>query len=371
MQRSLHIAVLGNAQSIHLKTRTRCFVERGHQVSLISPLPDAIPEVSISVIPQAWGSFKPGIPLYILRLARQLRQLKPDLVHIHYASAYELTAARLSGLPYIVTLMGSDILVKLAGARARSITGRLTCRGLAGAQILNPVSARIAARIAELMPQKKQILAAWGVSLIRFHPSNRNTARQSFGWTEQDFILLSPRLIKPLYNTLLIVEAFAEFQQHCPQARLVLLDYAADPAYRAQVIQLAAELALGDKLQILPFVPNEQMPDLYRAADLMVSMPASDGAPISLLEAMACGLPNILGRLSLYEDLVDDGKEALLCDFTAAALAATLLRCWQDATLRQSLAEQALARVRQQGDLAKDAARIEAAYYELCGVSPS
>ena len=61
------------------------------------------------------------------------------------------------------------------------------------------------------------------------------------------------------------------------------------------------------------------MRDYYSIADVAVSVPESDGMPQTLLEAMACGTPNLLVKLQRYEEIVEHGESAYLVEPTAGS----------------------------------------------------
>jgi len=65
------------------------------------------------------------------------------------------------------------------------------------------------------------------------------------------------------------------------------------------------------------------MPALYRTADVMVSIPLSDAAPMSLFEAMAAGVPSVVCDLPSLREWVRDGETGYLVDaHDASAVAA-------------------------------------------------
>jgi glycosyltransferase involved in cell wall biosynthesis len=69
---------------------------------------------------------------------------------------------------------------------------------------------------------------------------------------------------------------------------------------------------LGDRVLFREFVLRIE--DYYRAADLFILPSASEGMPNVLLEAMACGLPCIVTRISGATDLITHGKSGMLFD---------------------------------------------------------
>ena len=103
-------------------------------------------------------------------------------------------------------------------------------------------------------------------------------------------------------------------REELPAARLVvkLVSQDADDPYLAEMRALAGQLALGDAIVYVPQVSYAEIPDLYRAADVVISTPSSDGLPVSVLEAMACGTPVIASDLPALRELTDDGADLSL-----------------------------------------------------------
>ena len=57
----------------------------------------------------------------------------------------------------------------------------------------------------------------------------------------------------------------------------------------------------------------EEMPELYRSNDILVSPTVREGFGLSIAEAMACGLPVVASNCSAVPELIDDGKGGFLC----------------------------------------------------------
>jgi hypothetical protein len=79
------------------------------------------------------------------------------------------------------------------------------------------------------------------------------------------------------------------------------------------------------------------MPGYYSLANVTVAIPPSDGMPMALLEGLACGVPNILSRLENTKEIVTDGKNALMIDVSADAVAQAVLRIFEEPGLRDHL----------------------------------
>lgn len=121
-----------------------------------------------------------------------------------------------------------------------------------------------------------------------------------------------------------------------------------------------------DRLGI-PFVHHEAaddayaaMPRFFRACDCCLIPSREEGGPLSLLEAMAAGVPVVATRCGMSPELIEPGKTGFLADVEdAATLAEGLLRVAEDPDLAVRIAAEAAARVK-----SYDWERIAEAYDE-------
>ena len=147
---------------------------------------------------------------------------------------------------------------------------------------------------------------------------------------------------------------------------LVVTRHAELPDYAAAVRARARELGLT--LHVLDPLPGERMPDLYAAADACVSIPASDGLPQTLLEALACLRPTVALDLDAYRELPFAADACLKVPHRGGrpaldALAAGLARALEQEP-RPGL-EVAERWVRAEASLEASLERVDALYREL------
>ncbi|CAJ53634.1 glycosyltransferase family 4 protein [Haloquadratum walsbyi] len=80
----------------------------------------------------------------------------------------------------------------------------------------------------------------------------------------------------------------------------------------ASLRELAADLGVVDRVRFLGFVPEEELPTLYSAADLFVLPSEYEGFGIVFMEAMACGTPVIGTDVGGVPTAIDEGKTGYL-----------------------------------------------------------
>ncbi len=182
--------------------------------------------------------------------------------------------------------------------------------------------------------------------------------------------MLSPRAIAPLYRQDVVVEAFARLPA---ETLLVLTLQGAQESELAALRARAAALGVADRVRILPKLAESELPDLYRLADVVVSVPISDGGPKTVVEALASGRPVVASNLPPNRKWLADLDPACLVPVgdaaaTAAAIGAVLARSSQQ---RAELADRGRAAVLERADQRLAMAEMETLYRQLVASRPA
>jgi L-malate glycosyltransferase len=239
------------------------------------------------------------------RLARDLRRtlvrIQPDLVH---AGPIQRGAGlvALSGFrPIVAMSWGSDLLREAAAG-----PGRLAARFALGraASLACDCQAVRAAAVRLGMPDDRIVVFPWGVDLGHFCPGGDGGLRAGLGWKGK-VVLLSARSWEPIYGILDLVMGFIRAASAEPRLRLLMLGGGSlGPSIQARL----AAAQLLDRVHFAGQVGYDELPRYYRAADLYLSASHSDGSSVSLLEAMACGLPAIASDIPGNREWVDPAR---------------------------------------------------------------
>jgi glycosyltransferase involved in cell wall biosynthesis len=141
------------------------------------------------------------------------------------------------------------------------------------------------------IPWSKIFIIPGGVDTRRFQINlSREEARQSLGWQPDQFILFTPRRLVKRVGLDVLLNAFAKVKLCCRDD--ICLAIAGKGTQEAALKQQAFELGIENNVQFLGYVPDEQLPIAYQAADLTI-MPSQslEGFGLVLLESLACGTP--------------------------------------------------------------------------------
>ena len=236
-------------------------------------------------------------------------------MHVHYLRglAWGLLLTRVR--PCVMTPWGSDVLDE-QGAFREWYSERLTKALLRRADLITVHSDYMERRLRPLIgPAHPVERIGWGVDLGRFRPGLEvESLKHRWGIASRRPVVLSPRIVKPLYRHELVIRALPGLRRDLPDVLLIITEHEADEAYLHGLKRLARELGVEEQVRFIGAVAYEEMPRWYNLADVVVMTPRSDGMPNSLLETMACGTVPVLARLEQYEELVRDGVNGLLVE---------------------------------------------------------
>lgn len=118
-------------------------------------------------------------------------------------------------------------------------------------------------------------------------------------------------------------------------------------AGRTDFPERVRRLGLEGRVKVLGYVPDRDLPALYRAARVFVYPSFYEGFGIPVLEAMACGTPVITYNVTALPEIAGGAARLLECPVTPEALAEEIGRVMEDAGLRRELSERGRARARQ------------------------
>jgi len=234
-------------------------------------------------------------------LVNVLSETNPDIVHAGPMQPCAWLVAR-AGFPRLVSMSwGSDLM-----QAARFGLGRWQAAGaLRRTSVFLGDCETVRRRAVGLgMDEARTVIFPWGVDLDLFRPAPGTGARARLSW-EGALVLLCVRSWEPGYGVDTVVEAFLRAARREPRLRLIL---AGDGSLRPRLIDRIEASGLADRVWLPGYVAHSELPMLYRSADVYLSGSFSDGSSVSLLEAMACGLPSFVTDIPGNREWVQPGR---------------------------------------------------------------
>jgi glycosyltransferase involved in cell wall biosynthesis len=290
---------------------------------------------------EVWETGRFGVRSVWLQLVlpRLLRLLRPDLVHYtNYLAPLK------TDVPYVVSIhdMSLTLFPRFHTLKKRLLTSTLV-----------PVVARRARSI--LTPSessRRDVIRFLGidparVTVVPYAPACPVTSvedalprlAEQYGVRVPYFLYVGT--LEPRKNLLRVLRAFASVAPSLPDHRFLIVG---QKGWKyAAILREAARGVLAERVSFLGYVPEADLPALYRHATAFVYPSLYEGFGLPVLEAMACGTPVLTSdRSSLLE--VASGAGLLVDPEDEEAIVDGLRRLAGDEALRQDLRARGLAR---------------------------
>jgi len=157
-----------------------------------------------------------------------------------------------------------------------------------------------------------------------------------------------------------LVRAFVKAAKQNPELHLMLLGGGSQGNLLRQI------LTNGGVIERVHFggqVSQTELPRYYQMADLYISASHVDGSSVSLMEALACGLPALVSDIPANKEWVTEGFNGwLFPDGDVDALAAAILRAYYRRKSMVKISRAARATAEERADWKKNFQRLLDAY---------
>lgn len=256
----------------------------------------------ISVVPSpGWLS-----NIYPEALTSWFRELKPDVVHVHNSGWLKVAkAARAAGVARVVHTLHGLLdheptyapLLKRWAARFTDVT----------IAVSEPLRRHLLNKAG--LPPTSVWTVPNGIDTDTFSPGPRALRlREALGLSSDALLVGHVARFAPVKNHALLLEAFERVRCNAPEAVLLLIG---DGPLRGRIEAQIDQLGLWSHVRLLGEL-HENVPGLYRELDVFVLCSDAEGTSMSILEAMASGLPIIATSVGGSPDLLSSGSCGVL-----------------------------------------------------------
>lgn len=247
---------------------------------------------------QEWEAF-----WFLVRRARR----QPVLCGLYWPEATLVLGA--TGRAPLVLAHGTELLRRGGvGGWLRQQIRRAT---LERAELVLANSRFTAALVAEVAPAARCAVLPLAVDHERFSPGDQRESRRRLALPEHSRIVASVGRVQPYKGHRIVIEALSRLE---PALRKSVQFVVAGTGPSTESLQqLAHDLGVAEQVRFLGYVPESDLPDVYRSADvhmLLSEHTASDveGFGLVSLEAQACGTPAIGSQSGGISDAIDHGR---------------------------------------------------------------
>jgi len=297
------------------------------------------------------------------RLGSVLKEYEPDVIHTHlhvlrYALPSMLLMKRAAMVHTVHNLAEREI-----EPRARLIQRYALTHGVKPVA----VAEEVAASLEDLygIRRCRVISNCIPTDLYANPQTSRKDWRAKEGFKDSDVLFVCVARFAPQKNQTLLLESFAQGPAADPRARLVLVG---EGELRAYLEEQVRKLNLAGKVHFLGL--RSDIPDILGAMDAFVLSSDYEGNPLSVLEAMASGLPVVSTAAGGVPNLLEAGKEGfLVAPGDLQGLAKSMNTLLKYDAVRSSMGAAAASRARKNYDVSNMVRAYEEVYEEVLALS--
>lgn len=300
------------------------------------------------------------LPLYLASIPWRLLADRPDILHCHLIPS-NIIAKPLGALLGVPVVINHDHTNDTRRAESRLLLAldRFSNR-FASHIVAVSASCRNFLITRESIPANDVTLVPNAIDLLRFSPAvaRRDQARLELGLPASARVVAGVGRLNPQKNFALFLDVAAQLAPRFPDLHFLL---AGDGPEEKMLREKAAALGIADRVTFSGYVADTRL--VYLAADVLLMPSRYEGLPMTLLEAMAMGLPVVASQLDGIAEVIGDGREGFLVPSDEAALfverTAALL---QDAELSSCIAQNARAKIEASFSVERMTSAVEEIY---------
>lgn len=298
-------------QSPHDLRFTQALAATEHQVFVLCLEPVVGRQWPGNIIEIAWQGINPNdvgqtLNDQLQRLSAVLENINPDLVHAGPVQTAAYYTAKVGFHPLVTMSWGSDLMLE---ADENPFSQFVTNYTLQHTDVLVGDCACVGKK-AELFgfTNPNYFQFPWGVDLQHFSPVGSASLREKLGWQDK-VVLLSNRSFAPLYGVDVLLKAFSSAFTENSNLRLLLYGKGGQ---ESQFRQFVIDQDLVNIVHFGGQASLDELPDIYRSSDVYLSASHSDGTSVSLMEALASGLPVVVSDIPGNLEWVEEGRQGWL-----------------------------------------------------------
>ncbi len=310
--------------------------------------------------------YKFFFPLMVLDLRNLVKRIRPDLLHTGYVLNDGLVGA-LSGFHPVLSMpYGSDILIE----PERSLLRRMIIKyAIKKADMITCDCETVKNKIIQMtgFEEDKIVIFPWGIELDKFYPDSAKSfaIRKKLGWVDKKILIMN-RNFEAVYGTQYFIESLPAILNEEPATRVFIIG---SGSLEKWIRDLVNERGLNKFVTFIGKIPIDEMPYYLNAADIYVSTSLSDGTSLSLLEAMACGLPVVVTEIPANKEWVINGQNGFLVPTkNPGEVSKRVLTLLKNSNIREEMGQKNLAVAKDKADWDKNVDKLEGIYKSLVDI---
>ncbi len=253
-----------------------------------------------------WGD----VPRLAFDLRRVIRRIKPDLIHAGPIQTCAFLVALTGFRPLFTMSWGFDLMEDVRKSKWMERITRYTLKR--STFFTSDANVTCEKAIAYGMNPERTVVFPWGVDLQQFSPTTETMVHRpkpALSGGEGSIVLFCNRSWEPYYGVDVLAHAFVKVAQQNENVGLILLGGGSQASVIRGILQNGGVL---DRVTLGGHVSQRDLPDWYHDADLYISPSHVDGSSVSLMEALACGLPCLVSDIPANKEWITEGENGWL-----------------------------------------------------------
>ena len=294
------------------------------------------------------------LPALVMDFKRLLRDLKPDLVHAGPIQTCAFIAVLAGASPLLTMSWGFDLMDDVHQGWMWEFATKYTLKR--STFFTSDANVTKDKAVAYGMNPEKTIVFPWGVDLEHF--SKKEARKESEG-----FVLFCNRSWETRYGVDVLARAFVKVASQREDVRLLLLGGGSQGANLRKIFQSGG---VDEYVTYGGQISQTDLPRWYHMADLYISPSHVDGSSVSLMEALACGLPCLVSDIPANKEWVfEDENGWLFRDGDADHLAEKILAAMNQREKLPEVGKASRSEAEKRADWKKNAAALMEVYRSL------
>lgn len=312
----MRILFISNAGSIHTVRWVNALSERGHEVHLVYKFDDQPKENRISKKVNQYRLKYSGNKGYLfnaIQLKKLSNSINPDIVNAHYASGYG-TLVRLARLhPVVLSVWGSDVYDFPYQSEFKM---KIVVDNLRYANVIASTSANMAEKVKVLLRDKtkKIYITPFGVDLSQFSINHGDTRYKN------KIVIGNIKSLNEVYGIEFLIRAIKilknklESNNKSDISKKITAKIYGDGTLREDLELLVKKLGLEEIVIFKGEIPNAEVPSALEEFDIFCATSNQESFGVSIIEAMAMGLPVVATDVPGFKEVMVDGQTGIIVE---------------------------------------------------------
>ncbi len=295
------------------------------------------------------------VPRLTLDLRRLTKQIKPDLIHAGPIQSCAFIAALSGFRPILAMSWGYDLVMDADKSAWMRWVTRYTLKR--SAFFVSDANVSRNKAVAFGMNPEKTVIFPWGTDIEYFTPKKGKQLNP------KTFTLFCSRTWESIYGVDVLAKAFVKVASVNPDVNLILLG---GGSQGAKIRQILMNGGVMERVHFGGHVSQADLPRWYHMADLYISPSHVDGSSVTLMEALASGLPCVVSDIPGNQEWIKDGVNGwFFRDGDVNDLVEKILSAIKNRKSLKKISESARQTAEQKADWKKNFGKLLEAYEKI------